>query len=441
MGHFLDALINVKPGDTRLGNYDDTRDLAAFWLIPNVDPFFGSQKKFIHLAIDTPQPLPINAGRIDPFLKTLDPLSSIASPLRNVELWMRENLSLRNDLYDLLVLQRASTGLPGQDRGAVTNRFNWRMDWKAWEIQGLGTGSFTAQFRANNNWSSQNVNLSNAIGSTAVNVDTAESAQYYALSRLFVQQGFFDDRVLIGAGKINPNDTTAANFFAGDETNQFLASVFNGGDALPVGWNGVLPGVYAQCIPADGVYVNAILTSPLGASSTGFGLNTLNQGLYFAGAEAGFVTALGANRELVGRYSIFVCNTNAGLTTTGASNKQYGSAMAIIAQQFIDRDLGVWFSYQLSDANVSAATQEFAFGASIENSFGRYGDNFGIALGWTDSSQSGDRNQKTIETYYRIRLTGSIELSPDVQIIFDPSNPAAKSGATWVFGLRTKIHF
>jgi len=112
--------------------------------------------------------------------------------------------------------------------------------------------------------------------------------------------------------------------------------------------------------------------------------------------------------------------------------------MTLIAQQFIDRDLGVWMSYQLSDANVSPASQEFTFGGSLENAFSRHGDGAGLALAWTDSSTAGDRQQKTIETYYRLRLTGSLELTADLQLIDDPSNPQAKGGATWVFGLRQK---
>jgi len=34
-----------------------------------------------------------------------------------------------------------------------------------------------------------------------------------------------------------------------------------------------------------------------------------------------------------------------------------------------------------------------------------------------------------------------MELTADFQLIDDPSNPQAKAGATWVFGLRTKIKF
>ncbi len=439
-GHLLNQLLNAQPGQSRLGDAQETRDLAGFWLIPNVEPFLDPRKSFIKIGLDEPQPAPINMGRIDPLIGD-DPLGIMATPLRNVELWMRENLGVRTDLYDLTVAQRASRALPGREPWAISNRFNLRFDWKLWEIQGAGTGSFTAQFRANNNWSAQNVNLSSAIGSSVVAVDSADSAKYAAIQRFFFQQGFAEDRLLVGAGKINPNDTTAQNFFAGDETNQFLASVFNGGDALPSGWSSTLPGVYAQFIPCDGLYVNAIATSPLGGGTTGLGFGAVGDGLYMVGAEAGLVVALGAQRELAGRYSVFVCNTNAGNATTGASSKQYGSAMAVIAQQFIDRDIGLWISYELSDRDVSPASQELTFGGLIENTFNRHGDAAGIALGWTKPSVPGEREQKTLEAFYRLRLTGSMELSPDIQMVVDPTNPAASTGVTWVFGLRSKIKF
>ncbi|MSR34235.1 MAG: hypothetical protein EXS12_05485 [Phycisphaerales bacterium] len=437
---FLKALSTASVGETRLGTLRETQDFGTFWLVPNVEPFFDAQKSFIHLAMDAPQAVPINEGRIDPLI-SFDPFSPIASPLRNLKLWMRERLSVKTDLYNCTVAQQASSSIAGQVRGAVSNRFSYRIDWKAWEIAGVGLGSITAQFRANNNWSAQNVDLSAAVGSNIVFVDSAENSSDVFLTRLFAQQGFCDDRILIGAGKILPNDTTAVNFFADDETSQFLASCFDGGDAMPIGWNSYLPGAFAQFIPVDGVYVNTLLTSPLGELNSGGGFGTVGDGFYLVGAEAGVVAALGADTDLIGRYSIFVCNTNAGTDTVSTNNKQYGNAMALIAQQFIDRDLGVWISYQLSDANISPATQETTFGGSLENAFGRHGDGVGLGLSWTDSSTTGDRQQKTIETYYRLRLTGSLELTADLQLIDDPSNPQAKGGATWVFGLRSKIKF
>ena len=437
---FLKALSTTSMNETRLGTLSETQDFGTFWLVPNVDPFFGPHKPFIRLAMDAPQPIPIDEGRIDPLL-SMDPFFPITSPLRNLELWMRERLSVRTDLYNCTVAQQASSSIAGQVRGAVSNRFNYRIDWKAWEIAGVGLGSITAQFRANNNWSAQNVNLSAAIGSNINIVDSVENSMNAFLTRLYVQQGFCDDRILVGAGKILPNDTTGVNFFADDETSQFLASSFDGGNAMPLGWNSYLPGAFAQFIPVDGFYVNTLLTSPLGALNSGGGFGTAGDGFYLVGAEVGIVTTLGSNKDLMGRYSIFVCNTNAGNDTVATNNKQYGNAMTLIAQQFIDRDLGVWMSYQLSDANVSPASQEFTFGGSLENAFSRHGDGAGLALAWTDSSTAGDRQQKTIETYYRLRLTGSLELTADLQLIDDPSNPQAKGGATWLFGLRSKIKF
>ncbi len=437
---FLKALSTTQVGESRFGTLRETQDFGTFWLVPNVDPFFGSQKPFIRLALDAPQPIPIDEGRIDPLLSA-DPFSPIASPLRNLELWMRERFSVKTDLYNCTVAQQASTSIAGQVRGAVSNRFNYRIDWKAWEISGIGLGSITAQFRANNNWSAQNVDIGNAVGSSIVFVNSQDNPNVAFLTRLYAQQGFCDDRILVGAGKILPNDTTGANFFADDETNQFLASCFDGGNAMPLGWNNYLPGAFAQFIPVDGFYVNTLLTSPLGALNSGGGFGTIGDGFYLVGAEAGLVAALGSNHDLMGRYSIFMCNTNAGNDTAATNTKESGNAMTLLAQQFIDRDMGVWLSYQLSDANVSPASQEFTFGASLENAFDRHGDGVGLGLSWTDSSTAGDRQQKTIESYYRLRLTGSMELTADLQLIDDPSNPQAKGGATWVFGLRTKIKF
>ena len=71
-------------------------------------------------------------------------------------------------------------------------------------------------------------------------------------------------------------------------------------------------------------------------------------------------------------------------------------------------------------------------------------DGFGIALGWSDPSDSaypGWRQRVQLETYYRLQLTESWQLSPDLQVLSRPSDPNAEDRPVWVLGLRLLTEF
>ena len=130
---------------------------------------------------------------------------------------------------------------------------------------------------------------------------------------------------------------------------------------------------------------------------------------------------------------------------------------------------------------MSTVDSSIALGIGIERPFGRRGDLFGIAYNWmrpssdigspgtssnllgapllnplpttfigtpwneTDvftnrNGNSDYRSQSMIEAFYRIQLTESMQLSPDVQVVF---NPGARTDVdtSVVFSLRLTTDF
>jgi porin len=95
----------------------------------------------------------------------------------------------------------------------------------------------------------------------------------------------------------------------------------------------------------------------------------------------------------------------------------------------------------LSTDKGTATKQIESVGVVNTRHFSRRGDFFGASLNWTKpSSGEGKRQEGVIETFYRSRLTTSVEIGPDVEVSIHPTN-AAKPYSTVLLGSRMRIIF
>ncbi len=95
---------------------------------------------------------------------------------------------------------------------------------------------------------------------------------------------------------------------------------------------------------------------------------------------------------------------------------------------------------RLGAATDSGNSIKRAFDAGIVNirPFGRRGDMFGASFTLTEPSRGGKHHESLFETFYRIRMTRSVEFGPDLQVDIHPSNqPSAYT--TTLLGLRGRI--
>ena len=63
-------------------------------------------------------------------------------------------------------------------------------------------------------------------------------------------------------------------------------------------------------------------------------------------------------------------------------------------------------------------------------------DLFGVALGWATPYASGLRDQVTLETFYRLQLSQNIGITPDLELLYQPSNNPAE---TWIAVLSLRL--
>ena len=71
--------------------------------------------------------------------------------------------------------------------------------------------------------------------------------------------------------------------------------------------------------------------------------------------------------------------------------------------------------------------------------FKRRGEMFGLGGSWCRASEN-KANEYVVETFYRFQLTDSIQLSPDMQVTFNPAD-APDTNVCFVLGLRLKFQF
>jgi carbohydrate-selective porin OprB len=80
-------------------------------------------------------------------------------------------------------------------------------------------------------------------------------------------------------------------------------------------------------------------------------------------------------------------------------------------------------------------------GIAYEAPFGRKHDLAAIAVVWSRPSPlSGLRDETLVELFYRIEVVKAVSISPDLQVVFDPSNNPGDD-VVFVPGIRLHVRF
>jgi porin len=79
-------------------------------------------------------------------------------------------------------------------------------------------------------------------------------------------------------------------------------------------------------------------------------------------------------------------------------------------------------------------------GFVFTQAFGYNNDWLGFGLIWNDPSDGNRRDDYEVETFWRLQLAENIQLTPDVQLYFDPSTSPTRDIEA-AFGLRVGIYF
>lgn len=461
-----------------------TQYAADITLMEGVPPFIPFREKVTAWDPFAPTPLPVNSPNMKPLLP--DPLEIFMRPLRNSEAWTQDNLGLSWNIYYTLLYQYATRTVtqppPNSNeyygRNAGTGRLDLGLNWNIFDVPDVAHGQFGLLMRNGVVIGQpETYNSSSAIGSIPVNTDALYWGDQTSLCLAYWQQGFCNDRFVITAGKIHPNQYLALSRIANDESRQFISGVFDGLNTLGVSLGNYAPGIAIQFVPTEGFYVNAVALDATGGPNESF---KLGDGSWWFGWQAGWVPKFknADGDELVGNWAFMFAATNYGVDSSGSllaalppgapppplsttlalSSIGFGAGAGIVQgdtngygfglmlEQQVTPEISILAQYGLSSPELSPIQEAINLVAAHNSPFGRDDDMIGIGLNWSvpttlfnEPGLTPRREELFMEMFYRIQITGSMELTPDVQILFRPSEGESRPIA--VFGLRLRTQF
>jgi porin len=94
--------------------------------------------------------------------------------------------------------------------------------------------------------------------------------------------------------------------------------------------------------------------------------------------------------------------------------------------------------YGHSDGKGTGITDSLGAGFGVLRAFSRKDDEFGLGLIWAKPKNRDLRNQLMCETFYRLQLTHHIQITPDFEVIFNPTFNT-KESMIGVFSIRMRM--
>ena len=263
--------------------------------------------------------------------------------------------------------------------------------------------------------------------STAV----SSRSQSYAVIELYWEQGSVEDGLIVRAGKVD----SALIYDGGRYVSQnlaFLSGAFSDSPAMSFPAAGL--GIAAAAFPNDWLSVTVGMHDA-NARRTQVGFNSIDKTDFFYAGEIGITPGFGTERE--GAYHI------TGWRSESASklNQRSGEGFQIHAEQQLGPGGKIvpFVRYGWSSGGITGTKQYAAIGIGLEDPLGRRNDLVGFGFGWGAPKRSG-RDQYTLEAFYRVRVTPILSLTPDAQVILNPSEDRGRD-TIWLFSLRARTVF
>jgi porin len=365
----------------------------------------------------------------DPILTT-DPFRIFFDPFER--LTDRINASARLKISETYTfLSQYATSTPDSIRHDQTSgRADFTAAWKVYDHKS-SAGTISLLVRSGTNIGiSQQFNLSQSLGSElTLNCLQGGGAQEpIMVNILYWRQDLLNKRLSLYIGKIHPNEFISLSMFNDDERTQFL----NGGSDgnLTLASDGTYAGGAAVEYQATRhFYYHALVVDTEGSPQGN--IKTLVDRKYMESVEVGWLSGTPGKKFKDYRMNFWRDDT----ATLGSG---VGGGIG-----FEHEWRSGWTPFGrfgfASKAGTSIKQME-ELGLAQVKPFGRRGDMFGISLIHSEPSSGAKHHESLMETFYRLRLTKSVELGPDLEISNHPTD-ADKAYTTVLLGMRMRIMF
>lgn len=407
--HESDTVLLQKNQLLPIGSYSNLERLYL-WTTP-INP----KQEEVEFDANSTQPLPLYSTYSKDQLFN-SPLTPLLSPVRKGSYDLGD-YGLATKIIGLFFTQHTDKNLPGTDNKAGFAGFeaysSWMIGHNEWGISSL---TFELGYQANI-YTTQD--LSKSVGSIITsNVILGDSGAI--IGDIYYTQGFFDNKLLIHAGRLTPWYYYGYNTFTDSEIDAFTSEMFSGSVAVPTGGgNGSKPAASLQYFIDENFYLTSVITNTEGEDSD-FDFKIFNRDAYFIGTEFGYVSTQG---QLNSRISLGVHQAKVKQKDT---QRETGHGFNLMYEQELTPKgyspyIGFFSQYEYSDREIAVARQQLSGGLNIKHPFHRRGDAFGWGIGAVEPSDQTLNDEYFSETYYRLQFTQNLQWSFDLQLYINPS--------------------
>jgi porin len=364
----------------------------------------------------------------DPLIKP-DPLAPILRPVNKLVDVSIQSIRLKFGATYTFLNQYATITPDGVRHNQLSGRLDFTGAWAIYN-HGSTAGSISMLVRSGTNIGrSQQFNLSDEIGSGLyLNCLQGGGPQEpITLNVLYWRQDLLNKRLSFYVGKIHPNEFVTLSMFNNDERTQFLNGANDGN--LSVAYDGTYAGGGAvEWQATRHFYMHAVAIDTEGAQQRG--IETLVDRKYMEGVELGWST--GSLGEEYRHYRGGMWRDD-----TKSSGSGYGGGFGF--EHELSSGWTPFGRFGFSTSKGTAIKDIYGVGLARVRPFGRTGDLFGVAFNYSEPS-AGKHHESIVETFYRLRLTQSVRIGPDLEVSIQPTY-ATKVYTTTLLGARMEITF
>ena len=359
-----------------------------------------------------------------------DPFTPIFRPVNKLLDHSIQSLRLKFGATYTFLNQYATITPDGVRHNQTSGRLDFTGAWSVYDHESTA-GSISLLIRSGTNIGySQQWNLSDRLGSGLyLNCLQGGGPQEpITVNVLYWRQDFLRKRLSFYVGKIHPNEYVTLSMFNNDERTQFLNGANDGNDA--VASDGTYAGGTAVEFQATRhVFVHAIAVDTEGAQQRN--IQTLVDRKYAEGLELGWSSGSVGEKYRLYRGGVWRDDT-----------KSDGSGHGVGFE--FDHELASGWTpfgrFAFGTHKGTAIKDEYGLGLAQVHPFGRRGDMVGAAFNYTQPNFPGKHHESVFESFYRLRLTHSVEIGPDIEVSIHPTY-ANKAYTTTLLGARMRLMF
>jgi porin len=269
---------------------------------------------------------------------------------------------------------------------------------------------------------SDDLGLTSGINDSSVNVDMFRFVGWY--------QPIADEKVELYLGQFLLRDLYDRGEYAHDDTRFFLSEILSGSPSSTLPGPGL--GAAATFNLGDNWSIGGGFSDANAQARDLWNFSTFSKGDY---AYMGYLNYRPEIHRLgKGSYKFSIYSVDSTATLP------YSWGASLILEQQIGERYAAFFKYNRAERRQGTTRQSMA-AALIRKGIHTWEDDLlGVGVGWGDPTDPSRRDEFVVEAFWRMQITPSVQLTPDIQLWLRPSK-GSPTDPQAVFSLRGTADF